>query len=179
MGGELAGRPALLVDVLGLKDLLQETDLVVGVEDGEVALQTDQLGVAAQDLDPDRVEGAEPGHPLDRFADQRADALAHLAGGLVGEGDGEDLAGPRLAGGKNVGDACGQHPRLAGPRPGEHQHRSVQGLDRLALLRVESGKVARSGRRACPRRDAAGGGRGQVVAAFGAGIGHDRQGVNR
>ena len=45
---EHARRPALLVDVLGLEQLLEQTDLVVDVEDGEVGLEADQLGVAAE-----------------------------------------------------------------------------------------------------------------------------------
>ena len=61
---EAARRPALVVDVLGLQHLLEQADLVVGVEDGEARLQADQFGVAAQDLGADRVEGAEPGHAL-------------------------------------------------------------------------------------------------------------------
>ena len=91
--GELARRPAVLVEALRLDHLLQQADLVVGVEDGEAGLEADELGVAAQDLDADRVEGAEPRHALDGAADQVADALLHLARRLVGEGDGEDLAG--------------------------------------------------------------------------------------
>ena len=83
--------------LLGLEQLLDQADLVVGVEDGEVGLQADQLGVAAQDLHADRVEGAEPGHALDHLADHLADALLHLARRLVGEGDGEDFARPRAA----------------------------------------------------------------------------------
>ena len=50
MAGELAGRPALLVDAGGLDDLLHQADLVVGVEDGEAGFQPGQLGMAAQDL---------------------------------------------------------------------------------------------------------------------------------
>ena len=50
--GEQARRPALLVDVLGLDDLPHQAELVVDVEDGEVRLQADELGVAAQDLAP-------------------------------------------------------------------------------------------------------------------------------
>ena len=61
-------------------------------------LQADQLGMAAQHLDADGVEGAEPRHALDRPADQLADALLHFARRLVGEGDGEDLARPGAAG---------------------------------------------------------------------------------
>ena len=37
--GQHARRPALLVDALGLQQLLEQPDLVVDVEDGEVALQ--------------------------------------------------------------------------------------------------------------------------------------------
>jgi hypothetical protein len=49
---------------LALDHLLDEPDLVVGVEDREAGLQADQLGMPAQDLDADGVEGAEPGHAL-------------------------------------------------------------------------------------------------------------------
>ena len=90
--GQHARRPALLVDVLGFEQLLEQPDLVVDVEDGEVGLQPDQLGVAAQDFHADRVEGAEPRHALDHAADDVADARLHLARRLVGEGDGENLA---------------------------------------------------------------------------------------
>ncbi len=47
---ELARRPALLVDALGLDDLLHQADLVVGVEDGEAGLEAGQLGVAPEQL---------------------------------------------------------------------------------------------------------------------------------
>ena len=74
--------------------LLQEPELVVDAEDGEVGLEADQLGVAAQDLGADRVEGAEPLHALGHRADEGGDALLHLPRRLVGEGDGEDVEGP-------------------------------------------------------------------------------------
>jgi hypothetical protein len=79
----------------GLDQLLDQPDLVVGVEDGEVRAQPDQLGMAAQQACADRVEGAEPGHALDAAPTRSADALLHLAGGLVGEGHGQDLARAR------------------------------------------------------------------------------------
>ena len=47
--GEKPRRPALLVDVLGLDDLPQQAELVVDVEDGEVRLEPDELGMPAQD----------------------------------------------------------------------------------------------------------------------------------
>ena len=151
--GEHAAGPALLVDVLGLEQLLHQPDLIVGVEDGEVGLQADQLGMAAQDLHADRMERAEPRHALDDLPDHRADARLHLARGLVGEGDGEDFRRARAAEREDVGDARGQHARLAGAGAGEHQHRAVERLDRLALLRVQAGEIGR--RRHCARARAA------------------------
>ena len=71
MDGELAGRPALLVDALGLDHLLHQAQLVVGAEDREVGAQAHQLRMAAQDLGADGVEGAEPLHALGHRADQR------------------------------------------------------------------------------------------------------------
>ena len=97
--------------------LISRTD-VVGVEDGEVGSEAGELGMAAQQLHADRVEGAEPGHALDiAFADQHADALLHLARGLVGEGDGEDLRRVGEAGGEDVGDAGGSTRVLPVPAP--------------------------------------------------------------
>ena len=74
---------------------------------------------------------------LARGPDQGGDALAHLGGGLVGEGDGEDLAGLHAAGGQQVGDPVGEHPGLARARPGDDEQRAALVQDRLALLRVE------------------------------------------
>ena len=90
-GGKQPRRPPLLVDVLGLQKLLHQPDLVVGVEHGERRLQIDELGMTAQDLDADGVEGAEPRHALDHAADQLSDPGLHLPRRLVGEGHGEDL----------------------------------------------------------------------------------------
>ncbi len=120
--GELARRPALLVDVAVRRDhLLEKAHLVVHAEDGEVAREVDEFGVAAQDARGNGVEGAEPGHPLGDAADEGGDTLLHLAGGLVGEGHRQDLRGPGLAGGEQVGDPRGEHACLAGAGAGEHE----------------------------------------------------------
>jgi hypothetical protein len=98
----------------------------------------------AQDLDADRVERAEPRHALDRAANERADALLHLARGLVGEGDGQDLTWPLHAlCRQDVGDPRCQNPRLAGARASEHEDRPLCGLDRAALFRVQAIEIAR------------------------------------
>ncbi len=138
-----ARRPALLVDVLRLDQLLHQPQLVVGIQDGEIGFQPRQLGMAPQHLGADGMEGAEPLHPLDHAADQRADALLHLARGLVGEGDGQNLPRPGAARGKDMREPRGQHPRLAGARARQHQHRPVDGHHRLALLRVQPCQIRR------------------------------------
>ena len=69
-----------------------------------------------------------PSHGMPSIAPprDRRDALLHLARGLVGEGDGEDLARPGLAGGDEVGEAGGQRGGLAGAGAGEDQHRALR-----------------------------------------------------
>ena len=64
-------------------------------------------------------------------------ALAHLAGGLVREGDGQDALGRDPAGADQMGDAVGEDARLAASRPGQHQQRALGGLDGPALLGVQ------------------------------------------
>src|SRR5205814_353251 len=117
--GELARGPALLVQVRGLDELLHDTQLVVGVEDGKVRLEADQLGVDAQHPCGDRVERAEPGHALDRSAGDGRYAVLHFPRRLVGEGDGEDLAWPGFAGGNQVSEPRRQGRGLAGAGAGE------------------------------------------------------------
>jgi hypothetical protein len=99
--------------------------------------------MAAQQLDADRVEGAEPRHALDGAADQNGDALLHLAGGLVGEGDGKDLRGEGAVGIEDMGDAGGQHARLAGAGAGEHQDRAFERFDGFGLLGIEAIEIIR------------------------------------
>ena len=56
-------------------------------------------------------------------AEDAGDALPHLLRGLVGEGDGEDLALLRQAGPDQVGDAVGDDARLARAGAGEDEQR--------------------------------------------------------
>ena len=153
--------PALLVDVGGEDELLEQPVLVVAVEDGEVRAQmqvarlavhrhlpADEFGVPPQQLDADRMEGAEPRHPLDDAAGPAPtrhppQPLLHLARRLVGEGHGKDLVRPCLSGRHQVGDSRSQRPRLAGSRPREHQHGPVERLDRLQLRGVQPVEIGR------------------------------------
>ena len=111
--------------------------------------------MAAQDLHADGVERAEPGHAFDGAAHQVADALLHLARRLVGEGDGQDLGAARATRAHDVGDARGEHARLAGARARQHEHGPVDRLDGSALLGVEIGHVGGRGHAERPRGDGA------------------------
>jgi len=132
--------PALGIKVAGLDHLLDQAQLVVGVDDREVGLEADQLGVAAQQARAQGVEGAEP-QALDAAAEQRTDPLDHLARGLVGEGHGEHLVRAHPTGEQQMGKPRGQHPGLAGAGAGKHQERAVLGQDGRLLLRIEPGQI--------------------------------------
>ena len=160
-----ARRPPLVVDVLGLQNLFEQADLIVRVENGEIGFEPDQFGVAAQDFRADRVKSAEPLHRLGALADQRLDALAHLARRLVGEGDRENFPCPREAEAQYMGDAGREHARLAGAGAGQHQHGSLERLDGGALLGIEHVEITRPPRQRAGLRGETAGGR--VVIVFG------------
>jgi hypothetical protein len=76
--------------------------------------------------------------------DHLIDALEHFPGGLVGEGDGEDLSwGDAL--GDHVGDAACEGARLAGARAREDQHWATVSDHGFALLRVQRVEIKHAG----------------------------------
>ncbi len=85
------------------------------------------------------MEGAD-GEPPQLAAQQPFDAGAHLAGRLVGEGDGHHAVGLDVALANEVSDALGEHPRLARARAGQDEDRAVNGSHRLPLGRIEVSK---------------------------------------
>ena len=141
-----AGRQALLVDAVGLDELLDQPELVVLVEDGEIGRQPDGLGVGAQDARPQGMEGAHP-PALHRPRQEDGDPVPHLARRPVGKRHRQHLAGPGQAADQDVGEAADQHPGLAGAGAGEHQHRSLRGLDGGPLGVVEALQVGHVRRR--------------------------------
>ena len=69
-------------------------------------------------------------------AEQLLDALGHLGGGLVGEGDGEDGIRRDALRLNEIGDAVGDDAGLARAGAGQDEQRAVRGLDGGALLRI-------------------------------------------
>ena len=94
-----------------------------------------------QQLDADRVEGAEPWHALDCTANQNADTLFHFAGGLVGKGHRQDLAWPGFAQRKDMRNAGGQNARLARTGTSQDEHRTFRRFNRQSLFRIEPVQV--------------------------------------
>ena len=117
------------------------------VVDAEAAGIAERLRIGPQDADAGRVEGADP-HVLRCRPHQVADPLAHLAGGLVREGDGQDPLRMHPFTGDQVGDAVGEHPGLAGTGTCHHQQWTRRVHDRIQLIGVqtrEQGLVFRGG----------------------------------
>jgi hypothetical protein len=83
------------------------------------------------------MKGAHP-EGVDLRAEQLADALSHLACGLVGEGDGQQVLGRNSAHPDQIGDAVRQYAGLAAACAREHEDRAFGRLHGLALLGVES-----------------------------------------
>ena len=106
------------------------------VIDRELPRVAQALGLGAQDPRACCVEGHQP-HPARRATQQPADALAHLLGGLVREGDRQDLVGLGLVGVDQVRHAVRQHARLPTARAREDQQRPLAMRDRLSLGLVE------------------------------------------
>ena len=137
---DAARREALRVLVQLLQHLLDEADLVGAVVDREVRLVAEPLGLAAQDAAAGGVEGEDPDRARDR-AEHGREALAHLAGGLVREGDREDLVRLHADRGHQVRDPMREHARLPGARAGDHEQRPLGVQDGLPLGGIQAREV--------------------------------------
>ena len=117
-------REALGVDAELVDAALDQPPRVGRVVDRVLARVAQARRLGAQQARAGRVEGHDP-HAAGRVAEQQLDALAHLLRGLVGEGDGQQLAGARAAGLHEPGDAMGEHARLARAGAGQDEQRAV------------------------------------------------------
>ena len=129
-------REALGVEVQVAAHQRHEALAVGRVVDREGAGEPELLGLGAQDAHARRVEGHDP-HGPGTAADDRGDALAHLGRGLVGERDGEDLAGLHPARREQVGDAGGERLGLARAGARDDEQRPALVHHGSALLGVQ------------------------------------------
>ncbi len=140
-----AGLEGLVVEMEALEGLLDDGLLIGLVVDGEAAgeagvADAEGFDVAAEDAHAEAVEGGDGGLREGGVAEDFFDALAHLLGGLVGEGDGQDVVGGDAALLDEVGDAMSDDAGFAAAGAGEEKHGAVDGEDALALLGVHVGE---------------------------------------
>ncbi len=137
LGVEGLRRELLRVQVQVPADERHQALGVGRVVDRERGREAEPLGLAAQDAHARAVEGGDP-HGVGARADQALDALLHLTGGLVGEGDRQDLAGVDVPGGQQVADPVGQDPGLAGAGAGHDEQRGARVHHGGGLLLVQA-----------------------------------------
>ncbi len=100
-------RPALFVNILGSDQLLHQPLLIIGIQNRKSRLQTNQFRMATQQFCANRMERAQPRHPLHRFAHHAPHPQLHLAGGLIGKRHRQNLIRPRRPRGQQMADPRG------------------------------------------------------------------------
>jgi hypothetical protein len=115
------------------------SNLVGGVVDREVRAVAEPGRLPAEDAPARGVEGEDPDPPR-RVAEQALEPVAHLVRGAVREGDREDLVRLRADRADQVGDAMGEHARLARARSRDDEQRPLRGEDGLALGGIQVGE---------------------------------------
>ena len=155
LAADAAGREPLRVHVQLVHARLHQPQRVLLVIDREAAGVAELVGVGAQHAGAGGVEGHHP-HRAGAVPHELLHPLAHLLRGLVGEGDGEDLARPRLPGAHQVGDPVGQDARLARSRAGEDEQGPLSVENGLALGLVQPLQQGIRGQSTHPVEDRAG-----------------------
>ena len=126
--------PVLVLEAALLERLFDDGGaLLLGI-DGEVRGKPALFGEHPQNLDAHGVNGA---HPHAGDVRHRVQALAHLVCRLVGEGDGENILRGHPFFGDEIGNAGGEHARLAAPRARQNQNCALGIHDGRKLFFVE------------------------------------------
>jgi len=122
--------------------LAEEDDLLRLGQHAELGVETDLQSRVAQHPVAKGVERGDLGLGVP-VRDELIHPLRHLRRRLLGEGEGEDLFGPRALGGDQVGDATSEDRRLPGARPGNDEERTLAVGHRLELGLVQPLEDAR------------------------------------
>lgn len=117
---DLLGRVFAVVQFQRLHHALDQPQLIVRVHHLEAFGQLRVLPVQAQQAVGQAVEGTDP-HATAAIGQLCVDAVAHLAGRLVGEGHRENAVGRHAIDFMQPGNAVGKYAGLAGTGTGQHQ----------------------------------------------------------
>ena len=112
--------------------LAEEHDLLGLAQHPEIGMEAEVECALAQDAVAEGVKGGDPGLGV-AVGDQLVHPLRHLHRSLLGEGEGEDLLGPRHLARDEVGDAPGEHGGLAGAGPRDDEQGPLAVEHGLAL----------------------------------------------
>ena len=128
----------LVVEPQPLHRRFDEGQLIGFVIDGKVLAQrpAQRCNVAPQQPYAERVKGGDHGLQQQARPDQLLHSRSHLLRRLISEGDRQDGIRRCADVFNQVSNAVSDGARLAAARPGEYQHRALDGLRRLALLGV-------------------------------------------
>ncbi len=133
--GGRTGLEGFLGNTQLLEHIPQQAFLVLVVVNGEIGGIAEHRNFAPQNTHAEGMKCRHPGQFA--AAQQLLDALAHLAGRLVGKGHRQNLPGRHTVFADQPGDAMSQSTGFAGTGPGQQQQRSVAVLHSLALHGVE------------------------------------------
>ena len=120
--------------------LLDELEAIVLVVNREVRRVADVPDVLAEDPHARRVEGRDQRRSDPDGRQQLLHPPRHLARGLVGERDGEDVPRMHTAHAEEPRDPVGDDARLAAAGAREHEDRPVVRRDGVALRRIQLGE---------------------------------------
>ncbi len=129
-------RILLRIDIELVHDGLHETLGIIVVVDGERPRVAQKLAVLPEHAHAHGMEGADP-HATDAARHDGREALAHLIGSLVREGDGKDLPGTDPFVCNHVGDPHREDAGLARTGASKDEKRPLRAEDRLPLGRIQ------------------------------------------
>ena len=136
VGNDLPWGIALAAEVFLTQDSIQGMALLILVDDGEARIDVDPRPKAPQDAYCCSVKGIDP-NPACLVAQQGEQALAHLFGGAVGEGDGQDLFRPRAFLPDQPGDAMNKNAGFAAARTRQNKQGSGPEGNSLVLALIQ------------------------------------------
>ena len=126
-----------IVQVQLLDDGFQKVLAVRRLVNSKTLREADPFGVVAQNARENRVEGSHADIAVPSVRQHLGDAFAHLLGGLVGEGEGEDVvrSHPLL---DHIGDARSKNARLARPGARDDERRRIVVHHRIPLGLIQA-----------------------------------------
>ena len=126
-----------IVQVQLLDDGFQKVLAIRRLVNRKTLREADPFGVVAQNARENRVEGSHADIAVASVRQHLGDTFAHLLGGLVGEGEGEDVvrSHPLL---NHIGDARSKNARLARPGARDDERRRIVVHHRIPLGLIQA-----------------------------------------